>query len=75
MQLSRYKFNQILDCVLAFLQMKDSKHIFREFDMAKLLHLFVEREQLKDDKEVLKKIEEIVRAVFLSQTVLQPSSE
>ena len=46
--------------------MKDSKIILREFDMSKFLHLFVEREQVREDKEMLKKIEEIVRAIFLT---------
>ena len=75
-QLSRSKFNQVLDCILVFLQMKEQKlEILRQFDVAKLLHGLVLREQVKDDKEMLKKLEEIMRAVFFSPGVLRPSLE
>ena len=47
----------------------------QQFDVSKLLLLLVQRGRAKDEKESLKKLEDIVRTVFYSQGTPQASGE
>ena len=74
--LSRTSFNQILDCLMYFLQMREDKaYILKSYDVTHLLLSLVAHEALFEDIEILKKLEDIVKAVFYSPGVLNPSGE
>ena len=61
---------------MSFLTMQEEKAlILKSYDVTHLLLSLSKHERLFDDNEIMKKLEDIVKAVFYSKGVLNPSGE